>query len=360
MKKTIYILTSILISISLLTIGCKSSKHANSIKDYKYAFVHSIWAKNKSIISLYDKNGIFLYDKEIPYGAITGSAFKKYPDETNNKIYYASPEIGTKITDYIPEIDKNTLDVKKINIFEGSPAYFFDVDKNYIYAGMTSIDDFDLYKTDIKENKVIKKTTLQNKGTAFSITTYKDKLYLITTDLREPYSSTLNILNSDNLNIEKSLPIGKGGSSMVTAILNNDLYVLNSTDEKGNPSNILVKINLRDYSVEHIELPFENLDNICVYKNNLYIPEYNSVEPLEGKLANNRIVMYDTKNGELKTIYSKNAQQFSYIKDDVYISSDGQKMYFYSLDNFELKNSFNLVHENPDIDSMYPVGFFIK
>jgi hypothetical protein len=60
MKKTIYALITILISISLSTIGCETSKETDSIKDYKYAFVHSIWAKNKSIISLYDKNGMVI------------------------------------------------------------------------------------------------------------------------------------------------------------------------------------------------------------------------------------------------------------------------------------------------------------
>lgn len=118
---------------------------------------------------------------------------------------------------------------------------------------------------------------------------------------------------------------------------------------------------MKDYSIEHIELPFENLDNICVHNNNLYIPEYNLVEqPDGGKATNNRIARYDIKTGKIKTLYSKSSQQLSSIKDDEYISSDGEKMYFYDVDTFELKNSFNLVHENSKLNSMYPVGFFIK
>ena len=87
-KQKIFLI--IIISFAFL-IGC--SRNKSYIEDYEYGLLYT--SNSGSVVSLYDKQGENLGEKNLNVSGITFGSFMKNGIEVKDKLYYAAPLAGS-------------------------------------------------------------------------------------------------------------------------------------------------------------------------------------------------------------------------------------------------------------------------
>ncbi|GAA0697012.1 hypothetical protein GCM10008904_01300 [Paraclostridium ghonii] len=317
----------------LIFTGCSDSKVSKS--EYKYGVIYSSIDSNKSKLYTYDNDGKYVSNKDIDAGGITLSSFMKFGVNVGDYIYYGCPISENKGNNYILQLNTNTLEDKKIKSDKITPTHF-SVNDKYAYSGLSTLTTTYLSKTDLNKNEVLNSTEIQGQGIFM---TQDDKnLYAITIihDLN-PHGKVY-ILDKDNFKVSKTIDLPDLTFIIDAKIIDNNMYILPNRDGKDNLSNKLIKLNLNDFSINTIDLPFDNLFKLHSDDNNLYVVEasYNGYE------TKNRIAKINLQNMKIDVFNSKNNNQTSYIVKDEFISSDGEKIYIYDTKNFKLIKEFKL------------------
>ena len=86
-------------------------------------------------------------------------------------------------------------------------------------------------------------------------------------------------------------------------------------------------MNLNSFDVVSKDLPFKNLFKIHHHNDFLYVIEGNHIS--EDNALLNKIAKINIQTGNINLLNSKNNSKTSYIKNNEFISSDGNKIYIY-------------------------------
>ncbi|MBN9646092.1 hypothetical protein J0L31_03775 [Terrisporobacter glycolicus] len=272
--------------------------------------------------------------------------------KNGDDIYYADPIYKNYINNYIVKINMNTLKAKEVDAYNISPTIFC-VDDKYAYTGASNAQGTQINKTDIKKNKVIESTKIDDAG-CFLLEN-KDKLYSINnnSDTEKNCHTNLYILNKSDLKVSDTIDLGESTYVSDAKLIGENMYALLYYDGNDELSNIMLKINLKEKSIEKIKLPFKNLGRMHLHNNNLYVVEYDSHDNDTG----NRIAKVDLNNIEnIKVFKSKSKNSCSYIHDNKFISCDGEYIYTYNIDDFKLLDKFEI----KQFDDLNFVSFYIK
>jgi hypothetical protein len=333
----------VVMTISLLVIitGCKMfSSNKSTNEEYKYAVISSSMLKDKSKIALYDENGKFIKNKKIKYGGIALSGFKKAPEYLGDDVFIEDSAINFHSNDYTLKINRNTLKASEVPSTAPNSPTFFTIDDKYLYASSASPYETNLDKTDIKTNEIVK-TGKVDVDAAVSINEKGDKLYLVSYGYEsEKLKMYLSVLDKENLELEKKMSLGGGGGTESGKIVGNYLFVSRHIDEDNEYSKELIRINLNDYSTKIITLPFYYQHQLFSFKNYIYVTECDIHE----ETIENQVARVDIENCNVELFKTSNIMQASEIdkNKNEFLSTDGEKMYVYNLEDFNLKKSFEL------------------
>ncbi|WP_434793287.1 hypothetical protein TPDSL_26340 [Terrisporobacter petrolearius] len=348
MKKKLVIPFIVVLSLFFYIVSSNINKE---VSDYDYGVVYSL-THSKSRIVTYDKSGKLIDDKKLKFRGINLGGFTEVGLKNGDDIYYADPIYKNHINNYIVKINMNTLKAKEVDAYNISPTIFC-IDDKYAYTGASNPDGTHINKTDIKKNKVIESTQIDDAG-CFLLEN-KDKLYSINNDddAQKGCHTNLYILNKSNLKVSDTIDLGESTYVSDAKIIGENMYALLYCDGNDEYSNIMLKINLKEKSIEKIKLPFKYLARMHLHNNNLYVVEYESHDNDTG----NRIAKIDLKNIEnIKVFKSKNKSSCSYIHDNKFISCDGEYIYTYNIDDFKLLDKFEI----KQFDDLNFVSFYIK
>lgn len=306
----------------------------NDIKEYEYGLLYT--SNSGSVLSLYDNHGNYLDEKKFNVSGLTFGSFMKNGKEVKNKLYYSAPVAGIKQQDFIVEIDKNNLSLKKINT-TGIPPTFFSADEKYIYGGAASYSNSPIVKIDIETNEVVATSELEGQGV--NMFDGGNELYVFTTNDESSSKSTtgnLYTLDKSSLKILNKIIVEDISFTKDIAKVNNYIYILVTYDGLDNMSNKVRRINLEDASIKDFDLPFKNLSKIHVNNDDIYIVESH----LHREEVCNNIAKIDTKTEDIKYFNAEGNIISSIITDNKFISSDGEKVYIHNLSNFKLEKEF--------------------
>ena len=348
MKKKLVIPFIVVLSLFFYIVSSNINKE---VSDYDYGVVYSL-AHSKSRIVTYDKSGKLIDDKKLKFGGINLGGFTEVGLKNGDDIYYTDPIYKNHTNNYIVKINMNTLKAKEVDAYNISPTIFC-IDDKYAYTGASNAEGTNINKTDIKKNKVIESTQIDDAG-CFLLEN-KDKLYSINNDndVQKGCHTNLYILNKSNLKVSDTIDLGESTYVSDAKIIGENMYALLYCDGNDEYSNIMLKINLKEKSIEKIKLPFKYLARMHLHNNNLYVVEYESHDNDTG----NRIAKIDLKNIEnIKVFKSKNKNSCSYIHDNKFISCDGEYIYTYNIDDFKLLDKFEI----KQFDDLNFVSFYIK
>ncbi|MDR1773319.1 MAG: hypothetical protein LBR30_00360 [Clostridioides sp.] len=355
MKKELLILMIITLLVTIT--GCEkliSNKSTN--EEYKYAVISSTMTKDKSIISLYDENGKFIKDKKIKYGGVGFSGFKESPDYIGDDVFMMAPAIYAHTNNYTLKINKNTLKASEVPATSPNTSTFFTTDDKYLYSGSASPYETNLDKTDIKTNKIVK-TAKVNVDGGVSITQKDDKLYLVSYGYEnEKIKMYLSVLNKESLKLENKIDLGYGDKWDTEKITENYIWITKNSDEKGNLLDEVLRVNIKDFRIDKIKLPFKDLYQTLNLNDYIYVTQNDP----QGQETDNLIARINIKNNDIETFKLKNDLSICQIDENKneFISTDREKMYIYNLDDFTLKKSFKI--NQYDYDCLLFSSFFIK
>lgn len=328
-----------------------SSNINKKVSDYDYGVLYSL-AHSKSRIVTYDKSGKLIDDKKMKFGGINLGGFTEIGLKNGDDIYYTDTIYKNHTNNYIVKINMNTLKAKKVDASDITPKIFC-VDDKYAYTGADGADGTYINKTDIEKNRVIESTKIDYVG-GFLLEN-KDKLYSLNTDFdaKKNRHTNLYILNKSNLKLSDTIDLGESTHVSDAKIIGENMYALLYCDGNDEYSNIMLKINLKEKSIEKIKLPFKYLARMHLHNNNLYVVEYDSHD----NETKNRIAKIDLKNIEnIKVFKSKSKNADSHIHDNKFISCDGEYIYTYNIDDFKLLDKFEI----KQFDDLNFVSFYIK
>lgn len=327
------------LSISLLFLvtylqGC-SQKEVKSMEKYAYGAVYTDMF-NKSEVHLYDKNGKFLYKQSTPFKGITMGAFMEDSITLNNKIYYTNPLSDNDSNDFILEFDKKNLKVKKIANGKKVAPTVWTVDEEFAYMAGGPLEQSDITKTNISTGNQIAHVEIE--GQAIHMLEGSNALYLLAIIHTNPNDiyGMINVLNKEDLSEVDTIKIDNLMFSSSMKLLDNDLYLVKTSDGMDNASNELIKVKVQDKSVENITLPINNLNDIHIHEDAIYITQGNiRREPSEKKVAK-----YNLDSGEIDVFTTEIENSVSYIHEDKFVTSDGNEVQIYNLNDFKKEEDF--------------------
>ncbi|WP_226681971.1 hypothetical protein [Sutcliffiella horikoshii] len=341
-------------SISLLFVfillqGC-SQKETVSMEKYVYGAVYTDMF-NKSEVHLYDKDGKYLDKQSTPFKGITMGAFMENSINLNNKVYYTNPLSDNDTNDYILELDTKSMEIKKIANGKIVAPTVWTVDEEFAYMAGGPLEQSDITKTKISSGDQIAHKEIE--GQAIHMLEGSNVLYLLTIIHSDPNEihGMINILNKEDLSVEGTVKIDNLMFSSSMKLQDNNLYLLKTSDGMDNTSNELIKVNVQEGIVENITLPINNLNDIHIHENTIYITQGNiRREPSEKKIAK-----YSLDSGEIEVFTTEIENSVSYIHEDKFITSDGNKVQIYNLKDFQKEKDFQW--EKSD---KYFASFFIN
>jgi hypothetical protein len=352
-KKMLVVMT---ISLLVIIVGCEKSSSNKSInEEYSYAVINSTMTKDKSMISLYDENGKFIKDKKIKYGGVVFCGFKETPEYLGEDVFITDPAINRHSNNYTLKINKNTLNASEVPSTSANSPTFFTIDDKYLYSGSASPYETNLDKTDIKTNEVVKTGKVDVDG-GVSITQKDDKLYLVSDGYEnEKMKMYLSVLNKESLKLENKISLGGGEKWDSEKIIGKYIWITKNMDEKGNLSKEILKVNIEDFTIDTIKLPFEDLFQTLSCNEYIYITQN---YPPPGRSTENIVARINTKNNKVDIFKLKNKLSISQIDEgrNEFISTDREKMYIYDLEDFTFKKSFEI----SKYDDLLFSSFFIK
>jgi len=325
-----------LLSSMIFLQGCFSTETKN-IEDYKYAVIYTNMFE-KAVIHLYNEKGKFLSKHKTKYRGMPLGAFMERPIHMNNKVYYANPQSKYNTNEFILELNKNNLQIKEIPNEEKIAPTVWTVDKEFAYMSGGDLTSSDLAKTNIATGKQVASTEL--KGQAIHMIEHSDKLYVLTFIHSNPDDiyGIINVINKKDLSLIETIKIDDMMYSSDMELVDNDLFLVKTSDGKDNQSNELIKINLMNKKIEKITLPFKSLSDMHVHKDHIFITQGDMQrEPTEKKIAKLHL------NSSKIDVFTTEIENYvSYIHEDQFITSDGTKIQIYNLDNFKKEKEFKL------------------
>lgn len=328
---------------------CFINPYKENTLNYKFGVIYSSVMEDKSQVSLYNSNGQHIKDQSINAGGLVFGSFVYNGIQQGDYVYYAAPIWKNSARKYTVQINKKNLNNRKINS-EISPTVF-DVDNKYVYSGFSNIKETKICRTDITDNKI---TTSKNiDGQVNIVLENKDKIYTIgCTDNGESICGRMTVLDKKNLNIIKVIKLDNLGSTKSAAIINGSIYILEIWNVNDELSNNLIVLNLKDYSIKNIKIPFNNLSDICTDGRFIYVTEHN----YHNETTLNRIAKVDLQNENVTVFTAKNNLRTSYIAKNQFVTSDGEKIYIYDTNDFKLVQTIQL---NENMKGKY-VSFYIN
>lgn len=359
MKKKFFITKlgiSLFFIIALILFGSLLLKNNNNKKDtnknYKYGVIYTSIEKDKSTIVKYDSTGSYINNEEIKVGGITLASFLKFGVNNNDKIYFPAPILGNKPQNFILEINKKNLNYKKIEDKNIKTPTFFSIDDRFAYLSVSSLDTTILSKTDLATNTTAISKELQGQG-LFSIEN-ENKLYLasIIHNEKEVPFARIYTLDKSNLNILNTIDINDVLFLTDLIINNNSMYIAINRDGNDALSNNIIKLNLLTNEINEIKIPFHNLNKLYIVNDDLFITQYN----YNGEKTENKIAKINLLTNDIKVFNTENEHISTYIYDNFLYSSDGEFIYIYDLEKFNLINKFKL----KKLDDEIFVSFFIN
>lgn len=344
MKINKYIALLILLVILMAFTACGQAED----KNYTYAVLSSNGVHYNTSIDLYDNEGEFLSSKEIKYKGVTYGAFMDKCKELDGYVYYANPISEKHTNNFILQFDKNNLDVKEIKSKVSSPTVW-DVDTEFAYLAGENLDTFKLSKSSILDNSesdIIKEFN----GNAILMESDNLNLYVLSIDNSDKNTVHANIMiiKKDDLSLISEIKIDDLMYSSDMKLINDKLYVLKSEDGKDKSTNNLVIVNLKNNEVQKIELPFDNLNEIHMKDDYLFITQGNQRrDPTDKKIAKINLNSLDIQQFIIEI-----DSFVSYIKDDNFIVSDGIKIQIYNCNTF-IKEKEISIKTNKQFSSFY-------
>lgn len=339
-----YMLLFFVLVILMAFTACNKTEDTN----YTYAVLSSNGVHYNTAIDLYDSEGKILSSKEIKYKGVTYGAFMDKCKELNGHVYYANPISENHMTNFILQFDKNNLNVKEIKSKVSSPTVW-DVDTEFAYLAGGNLNTFKLSKSSIlddSESDIVKEFN----GNAILMESDNLNLYVLSIDNSDKTNVHANIMiiKKDDLSLISEIKIDDLMYSSDMKLINDKLYVLKSEDGKDKSTNNLVIVNLKNNEVQKIDLPFNNLNEIHMKDNYLFITQGNQRrDPTDKKIAKVNLNSLDFQE------FTIEIDSFvSYIKDDNFIISDGVKIQIYNCNTF-IKEKEILIKTNKQFSSFY-------
>ncbi|WP_017415426.1 hypothetical protein [Clostridium tunisiense] len=348
MKKIRILIILLCIFSLLLFTGCSSFK--NSDAEYKYGVIFSASNNSKSTVYTYDNTGKYVSSKSIDAGGITMASFMKFGESTGDYVYYACPISENKPNKYLLQLNTNNLESKKIKSTDNITPTHFSIDDKFAYSGSSSITTTYISKTDLYENSILNSTEIEGQG-IFMLEDTKN-LYVIGIIHNTKTYGKIHVLDKTNFKISSTVDLPNLSFITDAKIINNNMYILSNRDGNDNLTNQIIELNLNNFSTKIVELPFNNLFNLHYYDNYMYVVEHS----YHNDKTNNRIAKINLNTMEVNVFSSKNDNKTSYINENRFISSDGEKIYIYDTKNFSLINQFDIKKAK----DQFFVSFYIK
>lgn len=344
-KNVFFIISFIVLVIAIIIIFLFSnhSKANTSISGeeliYDFGIISTIAHMEKSVISYYKFDGELVKRQKLKL-AWLGMGFGSF-GETDEFVYTkVDNKNGT-----VFELNKKTGDVKLYDLAYNSLTMY--ADDNYVYYANSStekstISKFNPSNEELKELEMGKTITL-------AVYPYKENIYV--SSLNRDMSAYIYILDKDTLEIkEKIYNDVSSGHNHIYGVGDKVYFANNRAVNDMDGSNILSEYDITSNEFNTYELDYEYLYDIHEYKGTLIITH---VE-IPGRLGN-RVTVFDLKTKEIKGVALENNLEHSTIKDDLFISMDGEYAYIYSLPDFKLLNKIYT-----DVDGYYETTLFTK
>lgn len=345
-KKVFRTISVILLGLILLS-GCKVKMENYS---YDYLVIHEEDNTEPIIMSLYNKNGDLLEEKELNYKALTGPGFRRGIRENSKAIYQVSdsPEWKSR---YMLEINKTTLETKKIKTGENSGATAFIVDEKYAFMASGSTVSY-ISKSSLETGEFMDEIEVENH--ILQMAQDDKNLYLLTMKyLKDDGQASIKIVDKESFKVIDTVEnIGKFMNSTDMLFLDDKIYVLKEHDENDKPANELIVVDLKTKKSNIIKLPFMDINNILNYKNNLIVTQcalYDGSEDNENKVA---IINLD--NMEIKEIKLDITPRQSFIKNDKFITTDYNYINEYDANSFKKLSETKIDKFDKGLRGFYP------
>lgn len=334
LKSLLFIFSIMLIPFILISCNNKVNKSQN----YKYGAVFTSINKEKSTITTYSEEGTQLYSKDINIGGLTLASFFKLGVMNNENLYYACPISKGKPNDYIMQLNTKTLDAKKIKSEDYISPTFFCVDNTFSYSGSSTLTTTYLSKTNLNTEDILNSIELPGQGILAidnNTTLYVISIIHDENQINKPFGR-LYLINKSDLSISKELDLPELSFATDAKIVNDTMYILINRDGDDNLSNKLLQLNLLDFSINTLQLPFDNLYQLYSVNNDLYVIEAS----YHLDKTQNRIAKINLTNMNIDVFTADNQHISSTIYEDKFISSDSKFIYIYDISNFKLLTKF--------------------
>ncbi|MFZ3589600.1 YncE family protein [Bacillus sp. DJP31] len=337
LSKTNMCLGICLLSTIIFLQGC-SILTKDKIDPFKYGIINTEYDDEPSEVVLYDVNGNYISKHKTKYNGVILGSFMEHPITVGDKVYVTDPTNGNFANEHILELDKHTMKFKKIENDRKIGPTTFAVDKGFAYMADSGPQGTALVKINIETKEEI--NYIEFDGATDHIINYKNNLYLFSSNFDNQEISTgyVYIIDKEDLSIKDTIIVDDISYSNDMEIINDDLYILKSSNGLDTRSNELLKINIKSKKIEKIIMPFENLFYIHHEDDFLYIVQDNN----QRDQLDNKVAKYNLKTKEVQEFTTEFKNDASYVKDHKFITSDGIKIQIYKVDTFEKESEFTL------------------
>lgn len=349
MIKSKKILLTIILFIFFLFLLIFYKKDSNTQSEILYLYSSS---ESGSLLTKTDNNNKLLKQELIPDKHLILGAFMNNLQIINDKIYCASPLNYINNQGSISRIDTRNLSVNSID--PGLNATAFVVSDNIIYASASTPEFSTITKTNIETGELL--STYQVPESIYYLFIVNKQLYYIANNYSKPNSSSIVYsINSQDHSVSKCFELTNSSFIEDVLITKDFIFFASYNNIQDHDAFEIFKYNISTKDVTKILLPFSKIHKLHLKDNKLYAVQYDyRKEPTQNFIA----VIDIFTNNILQVISLPTVSTDSAILNDTLITSDGISIYKYSLNDFELKDSFNI--PNANINDFNFVGFAIN
>lgn len=339
MKKAIFVVTAVCMLSLIVLCGCRTNNYYE-VPEYEYATIHTSKSNNISIIDTYDSDGVPIQNYEIRIGGLTGGAFMKVPVLNQGNIYITSPVLANKSHEFITQINTSDFSVDKLN--SEKPPTTFAIDENFVYLGSSLPEGFYIAKVSKAENEILQSTFVDGIGNYLIVD--ENFVYAISKiNSDDEKHIAIFLLSKEDLSIVNQIDLLDVADVQCGIVDHNVMYL--SAIMKNDTNNFIeLNIDTKDYS--KTDVPFAETYNIHLYDENAIIVEHGGADVLVFNIITKDFTTFELENDNLCSFY----------KNEVLYSSDGNSIFSYDKNHFELLDKFEIqTHED-----MRFISFFIE
>ena len=338
----------VLVIIVSFTLFVSCNKNLNV--EYEMIYLYSSLESGSLLLKVDDKNNL-LEDSFAPDKKLIMGAFMDNLQVVDDAIYCASPlnYIGNQGS--VSRININDLSITSIDT--GLNATAFVVNDNIVYASSSTPEYSTITQTNIETGEIL--STYNVPGSIYNLFIANKQLYCIANNYSIPNSSSIVYsISSQHSSLSKCFELT--GSSYIEDVLVSEDFIFfasyNNTQDQD--AFEIFKYNYLTNTTTKILLPFSKIHKLHMQDDKLYAIQFD----YRKEQTQNSVAVIDIFTDEVLQVTSlPTTSMDSLILNNTLITSDGEYMYIYSLNDFKLEDSFKI--PKPSDNNFNFIGFTI-